>query len=592
MSKVKFGNLFSYVGADINVPKQYATSGNLVFAQIKDGGNTTGYYIWANDTEATLVPQGVFEALKTKVTTVEGKLTGIDTNVVNYVASQLESYKVKDVQVGGTSVVNEAGVAVLGAAAGKDVATEVAKDNQGLVTSDAVQTAINAALTGENVQIEGYNVKDITVQGVTTTKTKDGIVDLGGAALSNVATEIVDGSTDLATAGQVFDAVKTAQEAAIAAKSIVVGSTGIAVAAATGASGETTYTVSVDDTIATKEYIDGEISKLGDVMSFIGVVSELPEDNNVIIGDTTATAEKGDVIAITTGEEYVWDGTAWREIGHVNVEEAVTSLGNTRGDIELNGDGLVGLSVEGQTLKATAVTGAIEEGSTGLAVAGDVYSAIADAKKAENISYRESSSVDAALDELYTQLGALPTYVPTYGVTSADGSVIVGATSTEDGDTTFDLQVLVDNIAYGNTGTESTNVKGALDDLFDSYTGLATTVSDIQDQLNDLTAGEVKYTKTGSTESTTVDAALNDLYELVGNIEVPVTGVTGDDASYSSVETSEDGQVTVKNTLAEDVDLTDVTDVTAAAATGLATDAYVQDYVESRLAWTVLTPQA
>lgn len=588
MSKVKFGNLFSYVGADINVPKQYAASGNLVFAQIKDGGNTTGYYIWANDTEATLVPQGVFEALKTRVTTVEGKLTGIDTNVVDYVASQLESYKVKDVQVGGTSVVNEAGVAVLGAAAGKDVATEVAKDNQGLVTSDAVQTAINAALTGENVHIEGYNVKDIAVQGVITTKNKDGIVDLGGAALSNVATEIVDGSTDLATAGQVFDAVKTAQEAAIAAKSIVVGSTGIAVAATTGASGETTYTVSVDDTIATKEYVDGEISKLGDVMSFIGVVSELPEDNNVIIGDTTATAEKGDVIAITNGEEYVWDGTAWREIGHVNVEEAVTSLGNTRGDIELNGDGLVGLSVEDQTLKATAVTGAIEEGSTGLAVAGDVYSAIADAKKAENISYGESGNVNAALDELYTQLETLPTY----GVTSADGSVVVGATSTEDGDTTFDLQVLVDNIAYGNTGTKSTNVKGALDDLFDSYTGLATTVSDIQDQLNDLTAGEVKYTKTGSTESTTVDAALNDLYELVGNIEVPVTGVTGDDASYSSVETSEDGQVTVKNTLAEDVNLTDVTDVTAAAATGLATDAYVQDYVESRLAWVVLTPQA
>lgn len=80
----------------------------------------------------------------------------------------------------------------------------------------------------------------------------------------------------------------------------------------------------------------------------------------------------------------------------------------------------------------------------------------------------------------------------------------------------------------------------------------------------------------------------------VGNVPAAtVTDVQGDADTYSVVD-STDTVYTVKNTLATAVDLSDVKDhtdaaVTAATASGLATDGYVKDYVTSALAWEVLT---
>lgn len=463
MSKIKFGNFITYKGKNLATPKAKAQNGNLVFAEIESGADK-GYYIFGGVAGGHLVTYEVFNVLKEEVAAL--------------------NTKVGDLSIG---------------------------EGESKVTYKDVPAYVAAYVDSRLKALEAYKVKDVKV-GDTSIVNENGVVTLGDAAQRDVAAEIVEGATGLATAGQVYDKVKAVQDAVNAIPEVVVAQgTGIAVGSTT-AEGKTTYTVSVDETIATTKYVDDEIGKLGDVMSFIGVVSAVPTDKNVTLSDgKTVEAQKGDVITIAStdeksGTEYVWTGSAWVEIGRVGVDEAVTSFGGVKGDITL-GDGL---SMVGQQLTVT----------------------FPDAPTADDLAYTHE---------------------------------------------------------YGATGV--TSVKTALDDLYNGEQTTAESLTDLNYRLTDI---ESKYNVaanigvTGIEGQTNVQGALEDLYSKVDNIEVPVTGVTGDTASYSDVTTNEAGNVTVKNTLATAVGVTGVTGATAATATGLATDAWVKDYITSILAWEVL----
>lgn len=615
MSKIKFGNFITYKGSNLATPKKKAVNGNLVFAEIESGADK-GYYIFGGVAEGHLVTMDVFNAVKKEVKELigEGELAmpkhddGSYYSIVEYVNDRLatlDDYKVKDVVVGATSI--------------------------------AV----------------------------------DGVVTLGDAAQKNVATAIAKDSTDLATAGQVYDAVKGVQDAVDGLNEVVVAQgTGIAVGSTT-AEGKTTYTVSVDETIATKTYVDEEIGKLGDVVNFLGVVDQKPTSGTVIIGTAAINAEKGDLVFTSTGEEYIWTGTEWEEIGKVDVDEAVTSAqGSTYVSIDGTGD----LAIKTGNITISVVTSAIEEGATGLATAADVYTAVENAKGAATVTgatgyLKVDENKNVVVDAAQVQLGTTNTdtklatkgYVDDkvaaasevaakHSTVTTDTPVYVGVTTSVDattGGTSYHVNLSDEALKAANHSIETiivegetepatgaTTVQGALQDLFESDKVAAEGLTDLNSRLDahiasteahaaeNITfagatgatatnveaaldelyakvadaalsgdAANVAYAGTTGVAATNVEAALDDLYAQLATLDgAAVKDVQGDTASYSQVVSSEDDEQVkiVKNVLATVVKTSDIEGYTAATATGLATDAYVQDYVAMSLAWEVL----
>lgn len=604
--KIKFGNFITYKGKNLATPKAKAVKGNLVFAEITEGADK-GYYIFGGVAEGHLVTYDVFNAFKNELVGT-GNLElpkhddGTYYSIVEYVNSRLTGYNVKDVKVGSTSIV------------------------------------------------------------------VDGVVTLGNAAQKNVAAAIAENSTDLATAGQVYAAIDAIPEVVVAQ------GTGIAVGSTT-ADGTTTYTVSVDSTIATTSYVDDKFTKLGDVVKFLGVVAEVPEDNMVPIkeGENAGKflpAEKGDIILTTAGKEYVWDGAKWEEIGNASLNDSViTAQGSTYVTVAGEGEG----DQKTGNVTISVVTSAIEKGATGLATAADVFDAI---KVTGATGYLKVENKNVVVDAAQVELGATGTstklvtlgyvegqlenlsndindakteaakhssvtsasadYIGVTGVTGTSGveykvslkaealkaekhsiseikidgeSVTTASTVQEalqdlfEGDKTAS-EALTDlndrleahigstqahaaaNITYagatGVTGVTATNVEEALDDLYSRVEAAA------------LSGNAINITYAGATGSTAtnVEAALDELYAQIATLDgAAVKEVQGDTASYSQVVDSvDDDQVKiVKNVLAPVVATNDIEDYTAAKASGLATDAYVKDYVAYSLAWEDIT---
>jgi hypothetical protein len=568
MSKIKFGNFITYRGKNLATPQAKAVNGNLVFAEITEGADQ-GYYIFGGVAGGHLVTMEVFNAVKKEVKELigAGELAmpkhddGTYYSIVEYVNGRLETladYKVKDIVVGATSIVGASGIVELGDAAKKNVATAIAKD-----------------------------------------------------------------STDLATAGQVFDAIDAIPEV------VVAGSTGIAVAAPVTADGKTTYTVSVDETIATKDYVNAQVSKIDGVMEFKGTVTALP----VVTKDST-DYNPGDVV-VFNDEEYVLDKDyKWVEIGKVGVDDAVTSAkGSTYVSVAGNGE----KDEKRGDITISVVTSDIKEGATGLATAADVYTAIENAKGAATVTgasgyLKVDDNKNVVVDAAQVQLGATSTdaklatkgyvddEIAKVGLEAAKHSSVKSASKTyigvtgvtlENGSVEYqvsleDAALAAENHTIGKIKkeleggkeeilTEATTVQGALQELFEGQYTASASLDNLNDRLDAHigstqahAAENITYAGASGITTTNVKDALDDLYSKVDNIEVPVTGVEGDAASYSDVATDEAGKVTVKNTLATAVDITGITGATAATATGLVTDAWVKDYITSILAWEIL----
>jgi len=639
MSKIKFGNFITYKGKNLATPKAKAIKGNLVFAEITEGADK-GYYIFGGVAEGHLVTFDVFNALKAEVAALNTKVGDLTIDGKPY--ADVPAYV-------------DAKLAKIGGAAALGVTTDVrdadtAKDDV-LPTEKAVRTAIDD-------KVADYKVKDIYWNGKSIVG-ETGIAYVGSAITHDVADGISASSDDLVTASQVYDAINAIPEVVVAqGTGIVVGST--------TADGETTYTVSVDDTIATKAYVGEEIGKLGDVMTFIGVASEKPVNEAVaLVGGTTVEATKGDVVTVqASGEEYVWTGDVWIEIGKVSADEAVTTLGGANGDITLG----TGLSMVGKQLTVTfpeidvqgeqktvtikgkdviGVTGVVTGNNTEYEVSlkigpsGNVNltqtaNGLSAYVKTEDLAYTNDKSendinnVVAALDELYDdeevvaqslvdlngrvdgiegtvedirlnytrnvyaaseedETGKeLPKYITITpkesdqeGVKDYEVKLEIASGSTGSaGLVTMDtLEVWsnADHVKYNSTKEEIVTVKVALDDLY----------SKVADAALSGNAENITYGGTTGSTATNVEAALDELYSQIAALDgAVVKSVTGD--AYVGA-TTVNGAVHLTTDIANVVDTSDIEGYTAATATGLATDAYVKDYVAYTLAWEDIT---
>lgn len=553
--------LLPYKGENLATPKAKAQNGNLVFAEIESGADK-GYYIFGGVAEGHLVTMDVFNAVKKEVKELigEGELAmpkhedGSYYSIVEYVNSRLETlvdYKVKDIVVGSTSIVGE-----------------------------------------------------------------DGVVTLGDAAQKNVATAIAKDSADLATAGQVYDAIDAIPEVVVAK------GTGISVAEPVTADGKTTYTVSVDDTIATKDYVNEQVSKIDGVMEFKGTVAELP----TVTADST-DYNPGDVV-VFNNEEYVLDTDyKWVEIGKVGIDDAVTSAkGSTYVSVAGNGEG----DEKRGDITISVVTSAIAEGATGLATAADVYAAVEAAKDAATVTgasgYLKVEDKNVVVDADQVQLGTTNTdaklatkgyvddqiaevsleaakhssvtsatadYIGVTGVTAANGSVEYQV-SLEDAALAAKNHTIEAIEIDGSSATTATTVQDALQDLFEGHRTASEGLVGLNDRLDTHissteahAAKDITYAGATNSTATNVEDALDELYSQIATVDgETVKSVTGD--AYVGA-TTVDGAVTLTTNIADTVNVSDVENYTAATATGLATDAYVQDYVASSLAWEVLT---
>ena len=158
---------------------------------------------------------------------------------------------------------------------------------------------------------------------------------------------------------------------------------------------------------AVRTAIDAAVTKLGSVMEFKGVVDALPA------GDALANYEVGDVV-VYNGEEYVLNtDRAWQEIGQVDAGDAVTSLGDKRGDIKLGTALAITETTEevdgvATTKQVLDVKLAADQGNVALDVT-DGLKASVDAEdieysavfEGEDYSNGAATNVKTALDDLY-----------------------------------------------------------------------------------------------------------------------------------------------------------------------------------------------
>jgi hypothetical protein len=548
----KFDKLFRFKGSLTqweSVKSDYCKDGNLVFAELLDEAGVSVYYhIYAGGAESTLVTKEKFDASWETVSKHEAMLKDIPQ-------VQLES--------GETTWDGAVKAYVDGAIEG--------------VINENIKTSSVAVADGSKAQLGVTS----SVEGLHTTYTLD----------VKVADAITSGASGLATAGQVADAI------------------------ATGVSG-----------LASTSYVDDAITKLGNVMEFKGVVESVPAVPEDL---TDYEYNVGDVITVqSTGEEYVFDGAAWIEIGKVSITEAVTSLtGSTYVTVAGEGEsaaktGNVTVSVEVGEIK--------ENGKAGLALASDVYEAVEAAKSAATVTgasgYLTLDGKTVVIDAAQVATGTTSTdsklatagYVDDkvaeasavaakHSTVTTDTPTYVGVTTSVDattGGTSYHVNLsdaalaaanhTIETITIdGQTATTATTVQAALQDLFESDKVASEGINQNHEDILAHTgatadahaASAISYAGADGSTATDVEAALDDLFAKVSAVSTTVSGET---ASYSEVTGDFANGFTVKNQLATSDPTVAADKVSGNTATGLATDAYVRDYIESRLVWNVI----
>lgn len=550
----KFDKLFRFKGSLTQweaVKSDYCKDGNLVFAELLDESNVSVYYhIYAGGAESTLVTKEKFDASWEVVSKHEAMLKDIPQ-------VQLES---------GETTWDGAVKAYV----------DSAVDG---VISDHIKTSSVAVADGSKAQL-----------GVTSSTSEDGLHTTYTLDVK-VADAIASGASGLATAGQVADAI------------------------ATGVSG-----------LASTSYVDDAITKLGNVMEFKGVVESVPEVPEDL---TDYVYNVGDVITVqSTGEEYIFDGAKWIEIGKVSVSEAVTSLtGSTY--VTLTGEG-EGDAKTGNVTVSVEVGEIKENGKAGLALASDVYDAVEAAKSAATVTgasgYLTLADKNVVIDAAQVATGTTSTdsklatagYVDDkvavasaeaakHSTVTTDTPDYVGVTTSVDtttGGTSYHVNLnsaalaaanhTIETITIdGQTATTATTVQAALQDLFESDKVASEGINQNHEDIlahTGATAGAhaasaISYAGADGSTATDVEAALDDLYTKVSAVS---TNVSGDEDSYSEVTGDFATGFTVKNQLATSDPTVAADKVSGNTATGLATDAYVRDYIESRLVWNVI----
>lgn len=552
MSKIKFGNFITYNGKFLSTAIQKAQSGNLVFARITNSPkadiefkasvevnatpeapiwfkgveqkadftvnnvNKDGYYIFGGKADGHLVTYEVFKALKEEVAAL--------------------NTKVGDLSIG---------------------------EGESKVTYKDVPAYVAAYVDSRLKALEAYNVKDVKVGN--TSIAVDGVVILGNAAQKNVAAAIATGASGLATAGQVADAVKDVQDAVDAIPTYgVSGSANISVKSTVGGD-KINFELDITDKVATKDYVNTQVSKIDGVMEFKGTVTALP----VVTKDST-DYNPGDVV-VFNGEEYVLDKDyKWVEIGKVGIDDAVTSAkGSTYVSVAGNGEN----DEKRGNITISVVTSAIAEGATGLATAADVYAAVKAAKDAATVTGASGylmvdKDKNVVVDAAQVELGATgtSTKLVTLGyvegqlenlgndindakteaakhssvVSKSEDYIGVTGVTTENGSVEYQVSLKADALKAakhsiseilvdGKSATTADTVQAALQDLFESDKVAAEGLTNLNDRLEahigaTQAHAAANITFAGATGATTtnVEEALEDLYAQIATLNSDV----------------------------------------------------------------------
>ena len=141
-----------------------------------------------------------------------------------------------------------------------------------------------------------------------------------------------------------------------------------------------------------------DIAGLSGAMHFLGDVSEKPTSSKVTIKGEEVTAKAGDIVIVpTTSKEYLYNGTAWLELGdeviYAKKADAIsTSNANSGVSVTLSGTvsaPIVGVEVTG---------GEVAKNNESVVLGRTVYAAIEGAKSAvignESIDTSTSKTIE------------------------------------------------------------------------------------------------------------------------------------------------------------------------------------------------------
>lgn len=472
MSKIKFGNFITYNGKFLSTAIQKAQSGNLVFARITNSPKADNEFKASVEVNATPEAPIWFKGVE-----------------------QTANFSVNNVNKDGYYIFG-------GKADGHLVTYEVFKTLKEEVA--ALDAKVGDLSIGEGESKVTY--KDVPAY------VDAKLANIGGASALGVTLEVRDSekATDdvLPTEKAVRTAIDTAVntiEGKIEALPTygVSGSTNISVTP-TIENGKHNFTVNITDNVATKDYVNAQVSKIDGIMEFKGLYEgeQLP----------TVTAEStdynpGDVI-VWKNKEYVLDkSNAWVEIGQVHPDEAVTTLGGTNGDITLG----TGLSMVGKQLTVTFPVVDVQGEQKTTTVIGKAAIGVTGVVAGNNTEY-----------EVSLRLGT-------------SGNVTLQQDSTHGLTAHVDAEDLV--YVYTKAGATVENVKDALNELYDDKEVVAQALVDLKSGISGLDTRldtiEADYVKSVSLSDAAADSPYISIAPTKGDVKIGLNVVTTNEAILS-----------------------------------------------------------
>ena len=426
-------------------------------------------------------------------------------------------------------------------------------DNDWVVVQRNLDGAVtaNAALDSSHLVIgtgaQGVKTIGVTVEGLETAiaNANSAIQEVNAAATQNTYVTI-----------SVEDGADPSTKDVSAVLSVVDTSAKLSTVAATG---------SLVDALAVKEFVEGEIAAIPEVEMTLDSSTPTYVTTSATVSNGAITAEVGVKTATLADASNGSTGLATAEDVYAElskVEEvtatSITAMGNT-----------LGLD------SSLGVTWSAQSGIP------------SDATYKEAIEGAYAAAHEAGVTSFGGATGAISIDTP-----ATDGSVAF----TMDGSTLKGTVVgwsdLVTNVSNNETaiGEVSTRVNEVSTRLIDLSTYVRQTVDasidDLQIKVDDIDSSIDRL----DTSVSALETELSTYAVKSIEGEAGITTRANDEYVAVSASTDTDGKVTLDASvqLAEAVNLADITDATAATATGLATDATVKDYVAYALAWEVI----
>lgn len=412
--------------------------------------------------------------------------------------------------------------------------------------------------------------------------------------------------------GELDAAIKAVDAAAKAAMTKVAkgddaGSNLVITSAADETTGAVTYTIGLND-VATKSVIE---------KSLADEVARAEKKEGELDAAIAAEAKRaGEAETALSGRLDVIEGEGAGSIKKA-VADAKTELiggattdGDTLGKLE---DRIKTIVTDAKTYSVVKMT-AEEVAALSNANVKEAYKLVDEDETAVGdpiLVYKDSSLKSAAMGTEANAQKLILTYIladGTESVVPVDLSAFYAESETGNGlqvvDHVISVKVDAASESFLTVGADGVKLAGVQDAINGAVAALDATVGsqevaegkhiavevvEVDGKLTGVTVTEKDIASAAAVEELTervldnelvASAGLNDLHARVSKLET----LRGHEDTFTNVEVTEDGEVVVETKLAE-TPAVEVENYTAATATGLATDAYVQDYVANQMAW-------